>query len=198
MIGQHHYEQNLLVNGKTLHYRGIFRSDEIFSIINRALEQKGYEKQEKRTEELVTEEGKRSYIELRPSKKKTNYAILMIKIKVTMDNMTEVVEELKGQKRKFDQGNLTVVFDSWLLTDYHYRWNMKPLVYFIKGVINKYVYRFPLEASFPGELVGDTAYIYAQIKKLLDSYKFESGKVAQEKDVMKMVAEEIESGMRGS
>ena len=73
---------------------------------------------------------------------------------------------------------------------------MQPWVYFVKGLINKYFYTFPLESGFRGDLGGDTTYIYAKIKKLLDSYKFESGKVVKEKDVIEQIAEEF--GVRES
>ena len=99
-------------------------------------------------------------------------------------------------KRKFQNGDVKVVFDSWLLGDYQSRWGMQPWVFFVKGLINKYVYTFPTESGFKSQLSGDTVYLYAQIKKLLDSYKFESGKVVQEKDGIEQIAEEF--GVRES
>lgn len=185
------YEKNLIINNRELHYNGIFRVDELFSAINRALEEKGYEKQEKKTEELVTEHGRRLHLELRPYKQKTNYVLLMIKIKITLDNITEAIEEVNGSKQKFQKGDVLVVFDSWLMTDYEHRWTMKPLVYFLKSLINKYLYAFPLEAGFPGELTSDTAHVYAAIKKLLQSYNPKSKKIVRESDVVTEMEKEI-------
>ena len=193
-------QKNLVVNNKILTYKGIFHADELFSTINRALEARGYEKREKKTEDVVTEDGRRTFIELRPSKSKTSYAKLMIKLRITLNNVTDTVEEFEGQKRKFDLGDIEIAFDSWVLTDYEERWGGKAWVFFLKGMINKFVYKWPLEGSFPGELVSDTAYIYAQIKKLLNSYKGEVGKKMYSdteiaKDVQKDVAAEIK-GMK--
>ncbi|NQV91649.1 hypothetical protein HQ489_04190 [Candidatus Woesearchaeota archaeon] len=188
---QLHNEKDLVVNNKELLYKGIFRSDEIFHVINQAIEEKGYEKREKRSEELVAEAGKQSYIELRPFKEFTDYMTFMIKIKIIFDKVTETTEEINGLPRKFQNGDIKIVFDSWLLGDYQNRWGMQPWVYFVKGLINKYIYTFPLESGFKGNLSRDTAYIYAQIKKQLDSYKFESGKVVKEKDVIEQIAEEF-------
>lgn len=188
----HSMEKNLIINNRELHYKGIFRVDELFATINRALEERGYEKQEKRTEEVVSEEGKRTFLELRPYKVKTEYATLMIKMKITLDAVTETVEVVNGVKQKFQNGEVLVVFDAWLLTDYENRWTMKPLVYFLKAFINKYLYTFPMEAGFPGELTSDTAQVYAAIKKLLQSYKYTSGKVVREEDVRKEMEKEVE------
>ena len=130
-------------------------------------------------------------MELRPFKLKTNYGRYLIKLKITLDNITETVEEIKSEKRKYQQGDVEIIFDAWLLTDYINRWNMKPLVYFLKAFINKFIYSFPLEGSFPGEVSSDTAYVHNQIKKLLNSYKIETGKHVKEEDVRMIVAEEI-------
>ena len=191
MVIEHMYERDLVINNRELHYKGIFITNELFSIINRALEEKGYEKREKKTEEIVAQTGKRTFIELRPYKVKTNYAVLMIKMKITLDNITETVETIREEKRKFQQGDVSIIFDSWMLTSYEGKWVMKPWVYFLKGIINKYVYTFPLEKSFRRELVADTAYIYAQIKRLLNTYKVETGKVVREGDVRRKIEEEM-------
>ena len=189
-----HYEKNLIINNRELKYKGIFRVDELFHVINKALEEKGYQKREKRTEELVTEEGRRTFLELRPFKEVTNYITLMIKLRITLDHVTETVEMVKGEKRKFEQGDVEIIFDGWILTDYESRWGMKPFVYFMKAMVNKYLYKMPLEGKIPGTLTGDTAYVYAQVKKLLQSYKYESGKIVREEDVIKAMQKEMEKG----
>lgn len=189
-----HCEKNLVINNRQLTYQGIFLTDELFSTINRALEVRGYEKREKKTEEIVTEDGRKTYIELRPYKEKSNYAALMIKIKITLDKVTDIVETMHGIKHQFQRGDVEIVFDAWSLTDYEARWGMKPWAYFMKGIINKFVYKFPLERGFIGELGSDTAYIYAQIKNQLNSYTPKSEKRAKEEDVRRKVEEEIGKG----
>ncbi len=193
---QLHHEKELVVNNKELLYKGIFRPDDIFRVVNKALKNKEYNKREKRSEELVAEAGTQSYIELRPFKEVSAYMTFMIKIKIVFDKVTETTEEIDGMNRKFQNGDVKIVFDSWLLGDYQSRWGMQPWVFFMKGLINKYIYTFPTESGFKGHLSSDTAYIFAQIKKLLNSYKYESGKVVQEKDVIEQIAEEF--GVRES
>ncbi len=186
-----HCEKELIINGSELNYQGIFRPEELFSAINKALEEKGYIKKEKKSEETVAEEGRGTYIELRPYKEKTRYVTLMIKIKIYFRHLAESVEEVRGEKAKFQKGDVSVVFDAWSLTDYEYRWGMKPWVYFFKGIINKFAYIFPLEAGFKGELQSDTAYIYSQVKRLLDSYKGEKKKLPREEEVAAEVSGKV-------
>jgi len=189
------YERELIINGRELKYKGIFKADEIFSKMNRLIEEREYEKREKKSEEVVLESGRKIYVELRPFKEKSSYSVLMIKIRVMLDNVTSTVEEFKGEKRRFDNGDVTIIFDAWSLTDYDERWEMKPFVFFMKGFINKFIYTFPIEAGNKKEVVADTAYIYGQMKRFLNSYKYEVGKGPLEADVAKKMEEEVRKEM---
>ena len=184
---EHYLEKQLFINNRIIKYKGIFRADELFSTINRTIEERGYQKREKKSEETVTENGKNIYVELRPFKVMSNYVRLMIKIKITMDNVTETAVVLRGEKRLFQNGEIQVAFDAWSLTDYANRWGMKPWVFFLKGIIHKYFKKFPLEGGFSGILVTDTAHLYARVKALLNSYKEETGKISTEEDIRKQV-----------
>lgn len=172
-------------------YHGIFRTDELLSAIRKALQEKGYSYLEKKSEELVTPAGRLLQLELRPVKNVTQYISLMIKIHVALDNVTETVKEVSGIKQKFQQGEALIIFDAWSLTDYEGRWGTKPLHFFLKGIIHKYFYKFPLEEGFIRQLVGDTAYIYGQVKKLLQSYEGKRLPPMKEEEVMKKVEEEM-------
>ncbi len=189
-------EKELIINNRELKYKGIFHAEELFAAINRALEERGYTKREKKTEETVTETGRKTYIELRPYKIKTDYLTLMLKIRIHLDDMQEVKETIDHAKVRFEQGQVTVYFDAWLLTDWQMRWNMSPVTFFLKGFINKFLYVFPLEAGAPGELAGDTAYVYARIKKLLNSSTPGESKYIREDDIRKQVEKEIAKEMK--
>jgi len=166
-------EKNLVINNRTITHQGIFRVDELFNTINSVIEKLGYKKQEKKTEETVFPSGKRTYVELRPFKSKTNYVKLMIKIKVDLDKVIETTKEVDNVKRNFQQGNVNIVVDAWSVTDYESRWGMKPLFFFLKAIANKYVYHFPSEENFIDELKSDTNYLTDQIKALLKLYKYQ-------------------------
>lgn len=198
-----HCEKNLVINGRELKYSGIFRPDELFAAINQALRERGYERREKKTEETVTVAGRRTLIELRPYKEKTSYVALMLKIRIVLENVTETVlapprQARSGQdrpgpspKEKFQQGDLLLIFDAWSMTDYEARWGLKPWAYFLKGLINKFIYTWPAEAGFTGELIGDTAYVYARAKKLLQSYQPEKARPPVEEEIRRRTAEEL-------
>ena len=185
------FERNLVINNKELKYSGIFNPNDIFNAINKALKSKGYEKREKKTEELVSSEQRDNYIELRPIKVKSEITSLMIKIKITEDNVIDEKQSVNHVTKNYQNGNLTIVFDSWVLTDSEARWEMRPWYYFFKGVISKYIYNLKEEGRYKGELVQDTAYIHSKIKKLLNSYKGETAEMIPEENVRERMREEV-------
>ena len=79
-----HGERWLVVNGRTLTYSGIFHLKELFSTINISLQKKGYTLKEKRNEEVVTENGRNIFFELRPYKEMTKQVTLLIKLKINL------------------------------------------------------------------------------------------------------------------
>ncbi len=186
-------QKDLVINNRELVYKGIFIVNNLFKAINLAIEKKGYTKREKKTEELVTEKGRRSYIELRPYKKITAYARTTIKMKIILDKVTETDLDLGNGMQKFQQGDVRIIFDAWVMTDYNMRWGMKPLAYFIKGWVNKFLYKFPLESGFKGIVSEDTGYIYSEILKELRSYTPKDKKEFSEENIRAEMAEEIGS-----
>ncbi len=186
-------EKDLIINARQLKYKGIFTPNQLFATINKAVKERGFSSREKKTEELVTENGRQTYVELRPFKSKTNYLALSLKIRIHLDNMQEIVPAADDAKIPQYTGDVTIYFDAWVLTDWELRWNMTPVTFFLKGFINKFIYIFPLEAGARGELVGDTAYIYAKIKKFLLSNEPPKGKEVREEDIRRQMEEEIEN-----
>ena len=165
-------EKRLIVNNLELHYEGIFGFEEFLHAIMHAVEERGYHLHEKRHEEHVTPEGKSLFIELRPMKKKIDYYELMLKIRITLSAVRETTIEVDGIPTHFQEGKIHLTLDGWATTDYKKRWGHKPVVYFLKSLIHKYVYRFPLEEGFVGELVNDVKQVRSELEAHLNLYRY--------------------------
>jgi hypothetical protein len=168
-------ESNLIIDNKEFRYSGIFSVTELLNKVNELIDQLGYQRFEKKSEEKITSKGREFFIELRPYKDKTNYVRLMIKIKLHLTNVTDVEKEVGGMKKTFQQGNVHLVLDAWSLTDYESRWGMKPFTYFLKAVINKFIYKFPMEEQFMSEIGSDGMALYYGIVDFLQNYVYEQG-----------------------
>lgn len=168
-------EFNLIIDNKELNYSGIFSVDDLLQKINQLLDQRGYQRVEKKSEETVTPEGKEFYLELRPFKAQTNYMRLWLKIKLHLTKVTDVTKEVQGRKRLFQQGDVHLVLDAWVMTDYEDRFGRKSFIYFLKAVINKYLYKFPLEEKFLREVGSDGMFLFTDVQNYLENYVYQTG-----------------------
>ena len=166
-------EKRHVIDGLELHYDGIFDLKELLTAIDKYTHERGYGKSEKRRQEIVKEEGKIFSMELRPTKIKTEYYSLMIKIRINITNLEEVeITKGKGKRKtKMNKGNISMLFDAWENTDYMHRWEKKPIFYFLMILANKYWKMFHI-GKFQGELVEDTHYIHKNITAFLNLHHY--------------------------
>ncbi|HLC97188.1 MAG TPA: hypothetical protein VJC21_00185 [Candidatus Nanoarchaeia archaeon] len=187
-----YHEKNLVINNRELRYHGPFRTEDLFRTINKVLEEKQYSKREKKTEESVQPEGKNTFIELRPWKEKTPEVTLMLKIKMDLQNVQEALIEKEGRKQKMQQGDVLVALDAWLLTDYEHHWRMHPVTYFLRAMVNKFLYKSREDRQIMAELQGDAGAVTAAVQSLFKSYEVQKQKPLKEEAVRKAVAEQFQ------
>ncbi|MBD3248974.1 hypothetical protein GF336_02935 [Candidatus Woesearchaeota archaeon] len=164
-------EKKIIVDGLELNYEGIFDVKSLLDVIDKSCAEKGYVKQEKRRNEEIKEKGKDFYIELRPTKVKTAYFALLIKIRLHITNITEVEVIVDGKTRKLSKGNVHAVFDAWTITDIQNRWEQTPWYYFLRILVNQYIWRVGPD-KFVDELIEDTHYIYNNLEGALELHRF--------------------------
>lgn len=163
-------EKKLVIDGLQLKYDGLFDLNKLLKEIDKRTSERGYTKAEKRRHEKVKPESKEFSIELRPSKIKTENDGLMIKIKMTITNLKEVEVLRDKVKTKLNKGNILMIFDAWKLSIHEKRWEHKPGFYFLRTLVDRFIYHFRDE--FEDELVEDTHYIHKEIKAHLQLHLF--------------------------
>ena len=164
-------EKKLYLDGLELNYEGLFDLKALLKTIDGLVKQRGYGKGEKRREELIRAGGREFSMELRPVKKKTDYFVLMVKMRISITNMTDV-EVVKDDARTImNKGKVNILFDAWTTTDYELRWEQKPLFYFLRNLFERGIYKFHTD-RYSDELIDDTHFIYNNIKAFLNLGKF--------------------------
>jgi len=164
-------EKNLVIDGLELHYEGLFDLDTLLKVIDQYTAERGYTKSEKRRQEIVTPSGKEFSIELRPTKIKAEYYAIMIKIRINITNLKEVEVLRNNVKTKLNEGHISIIFDAWTKTDFKQRWEQKPLFYFLRTLVDKYIYRFYSEKYYD-ELIEDTHFVHTNVKAHLQLHRY--------------------------
>ena len=166
-------EKRLIVDGLIIRYNGIFDVQGLLEHIDKVCSQKGYTKNEKERIERVFSSGKELHMELRPSKKMTDYISLMIKIKMDITNLEELEVTRDKFKMAVNKGLVVMTFDAWTTTDYQGRWEQKPLFYFLRNIFERFFYKFHTD-KYVGTVDSDCHYIYYNLKAFLELHKFNS------------------------
>lgn len=124
-------EKRLIIDQLRLNYSGLFNLGDMFRTIDAWFYEKGYDRHEKKNEEQILPSGRFVEIELRPWKKTTDYAKNEIRLRIFVKDMKDVEVEKDGVKLRLQQGDIHMIFDAFLETDYENRWESKPMFYFL-------------------------------------------------------------------
>ncbi|MBD3209222.1 hypothetical protein GF367_02275 [Candidatus Woesearchaeota archaeon] len=164
-------ETKTLVWLKPLKYSGLIDMKGVYKTMDKWFAENHYDKVERRNNEHVSEEGRQIVLELVPYKKITDYAQIQIRVYAEMLNLKEEVVERNGLKHKYHRGDLFFSFDCFLITDYEEHWETKATYYFIRTLVDKFVYR-GYTKRFEKEAVSDCNELINEIKNYLNMERF--------------------------
>lgn len=164
-------ERYTVVDGYSLNYEGLFSVKELYKIIDGIFKELGYDKVEVNNVEVIKPEGKYVEIKLEPYKRLTDYASLSIEILIIMENVKDVEVEKGKHKMKLNQGSITMIIDGYVDTDYENRWETTPLLFFLRVIADKYIYR-PFTSGYNGQCKKDVNHVVDRIKSFLNLYKY--------------------------
>ena len=164
-------EQKLVVEGIEVGYEGILNIKEIYKIIDDWIRDYDYDKIEKINTEYLRPEGKYVELVLEPEKKVSDYVKNIVKVKLIARNLKDVDVEEDGRKKKMQEGSLIVTFTGVLETDYEGRWEQKATIFFLRVLVDKYIYKFYTD-KFENALAKDVKELSTQVKSFLNLYKY--------------------------
>jgi hypothetical protein len=164
-------ERWLVVDKERLEYEGLFDARELYALMDHWMRDKGYWLIEKKHTEAVKPEGRYVEFEFEPYKKFTDYAKSIIKIRMTLHDIKDVVVEKDKTKRKLQEGKVLILFDGILETDYEHRWESKPIFYVLRTLFEKYVYT-PFVSGFERGVREDAMHLKENVKAFLNLSRF--------------------------
>ena len=164
-------ERNYVVEQLGLQYKGLFDLSGLYSMIDDYFKKQGYEKTELENSEYVTEKGKQITLIIEPYKKISDYAKLMIRVKIIFSDVIEVQVEKDGKNFDVNKGSVSLNFDGYVETDYEGRLEQKPINFFMRTLFDKFVYKIYTK-KFENELGEDVRHLHDNIKSFLNLQKY--------------------------
>lgn len=165
-------EQEFVLDKERIEYDGIFSVAGLYRLIDEWLLDKGYYRKEPQHTESAKPEGKFVEIQLEPSKELSDYAKSVLKIRVQLSNIKDVVIETpEGTKQRQNQGKVLITLSGILETDYEGKWEGKPLFLFIRTIYDKYLYK-PLTGGFQATVGADASQLKNAIAGFLNLHRY--------------------------
>ena len=126
-----------------MNYHGPFLVEDFYSEVEKWIKEKGFEKEPKKKLEHVTKSGKKIewVIEIMIHFDELNHGIVVLR--ALLDNVRETSVKKEGKKHKLNTGDVLIVINAFRESHIHGSfYQNKPVYYFIRTLLDKYVYNF--------------------------------------------------------
>lgn len=164
-------ERSTVVDGEKIVYKGLFDIRELYNIIDAFFWQKGFDKRVRVNEEQVSQDSKFIHVVLQPWKRVSEYVKHEIKVDIAVHHGKEEIREIDGVKKKLTNGVVELVFWGYLVTDYEGRWEQRPEYFFLRTVMDKWVYKLQHQSS-AGMLKNDVRLLKGEMEGYLNLHRF--------------------------
>lgn len=157
--------------GESFTYKGLIDVKGLYRLIDKWFQEHGYDKAEMWNFEEVYESGKQITLKLHPYKKINDYAKIEIRLVAMLTKLKETTIEQDGVKKTFMRGQAKFTFDTFIITDYEGHWSTKPFYFFIKTLLDKFIYKSYTD-RYEEILMSDKDKIKREIKSFLNMTRF--------------------------
>jgi len=164
-------ERLTLVDKQKLTYEGIFVMRELYEVMDKWMEAKGYHKRELKSSEIVKPKGRNIDTVFEPWKQLSDYAKSVFKVKLSAEKVRDIVIEKEGIKHSMNQGIITFTFDAYLETDFEHRWENKPGFFFVRVLFDKYIFK-PFTTNYQNHVMGDFKQFIDEIRGSLNLHRY--------------------------
>ncbi|MFW6230425.1 MAG: hypothetical protein ACOC32_00180 [Nanoarchaeota archaeon] len=166
-------ERRTVVPERTLSYSGLFDGKELYKLIKEWVMDHGYDDWiERNHTEKNTKTSKQVEIDYLPKAKVSDYLELQLGMNITYMNLKKTKIEYKGKKVEVDEGDLEINFTGFILSDYWGRWENKAHWFFIRTIMDKFVFKFIFD-KYTKELNNHITELYNHIRQYLNTTKIE-------------------------
>ena len=124
-------------------YSGPFSVEDFYAEVEGWIREKGLEKEPKKKMEHVTKNGKKIewVIEAHRHIDDLHHGIVILR--ALIDNLREIAVKKDGKKAKANSGDVLISIDGFIQSDIHGSFfQVKPVYYFLRALIDKYIYKF--------------------------------------------------------
>lgn len=132
---------------KKFSYSGLIDIKGVYRVATDWLSEQQYNPYEEKHSEQNFEDGKEIVVEIKGGKDLSDFARIKWKTKITALKLTEQVIERDNRRVKMYKGEITFSTDVYLETDYDKSYEQKALAYFLRTVVDRFVFKSYINKS---------------------------------------------------
>ncbi len=162
-----------LIDEKPIVYKGIFKLDDLFQLIDNFFKERGYERREIQNVEERYRDGDSITFEFFNYKKIDDYSKKKIRIYGVLTDLKEKRVKIDDIKQKVIKGEVKLYFDAYIESDYKTKWEGHAFFYFLRTIVDKYI-RKTISSKAKDEVVADTNKLIDEIKSFLKMSRYKT------------------------
>lgn len=164
-------ERRKVVDERILGYSGIFDGKKLYQLIREFVADRGYDDHvEREHTEKNTKDTRQVEIDYMPKYKVSDYVELHMNLFITYMNLKKTTVEYKGKKVHLDEGEVRISFTGNLLSDYWGRWEERQHYFFIRTIMEKFIFKFIYDADIK-HIKKDIDDLYNYVREYLNTTK---------------------------
>ena len=160
-----------VVKKQVIKYEGIVSLPELYLTMDEWFYEKGYDKKELSSDEIVDKDSKYVELLLEPWKKLTEYSKNVIRVHVKIFNVVDADVTIDGHKIKMSKAKVRIETEGFIVADYEDRWDRHPMSFFMRTIWDKFFYKLYHQHN-AGVLKDHCKDLRAHIKAFLNLYRF--------------------------
>ncbi len=134
-------EKKFVVEGMKLEHRGTFDIIEFYKVVEDWIRKKGKEKEIKKKLEHVGKGGKGIEWFVEIWEQVADWAKTIVRLDALFKNVREVKVKAGKSYKIMHRGEVLIILDGILETDIAARWQQKPIYYFLRTLVDKFIYK---------------------------------------------------------
>jgi len=183
------YEKEIYVDKMTLNFSGYFDYAELQEMINDWCRRNRYHRMLQDHKEQLSKTGRNIALSYHLTRQFTHIHISTLNVEIEISDMTTEYKEIDGMKTRINKGDVEIFFNGFLMTHLRSRWETKANIAFIRGVIDKFIYKLN-RAKYPGTVVADANKLAAEFRGFFNGWQARVGDQPLEKRVPSAISED--------
>ena len=163
-------EKKFVVYELRISYNGPIKITDFYKEVEDWIKQRGMEKELKKKMEHLTPKGKKLEWTIEIWKNINTFTKGVVRLRSIFNNVKEIKIKRKGKTIKIQQADILIQIDGILETDLSQRWEQTPLFYFLRALIDKYIWKFYTE-RYDGIVSGDAHDLHKTLQAFFNLQK---------------------------